>query len=54
MSILHLLWSTVRFAYLAVGRNSNKQEQREVEAYLCHAMSFAELEYRQRNWMASR
>ncbi|MEI8031699.1 MAG: hypothetical protein WCH35_18140 [Comamonadaceae bacterium] len=54
MSILKFLWSAGRSAYLAVGRNSNRQEQRDFETYLCHAQSFAELEYRQRNWMASR
>lgn len=53
MNTLYFLWTTVRSAFRALGRNSDRQEQREAESYLSDARSFAELECRQRNWMQS-
>jgi hypothetical protein len=54
VNTLSFLWSTFNSAYQALGRASDKLEQREVESYLSHAQSFAELEYRQHHWMQSR
>jgi hypothetical protein len=54
VNTLYFLWSIVRSAYQAFGRNSDKQEQHDVDAYLSQAQSFADLEYRQRQWLQSR
>ncbi len=53
MNILHFLWLGIRSAYQAFGRNSDKQEQHAADAYLSQAQSFADLEYRQRQWLQS-
>lgn len=51
MNTLYFLWSAMRSVFQALGRNSDKREQRDVETYLAQAQSFAELEYRQRHSM---
>lgn len=53
VNTLHFLWLGIRSAYQAFGRNSDKQEQHAADAYLSQAQSFADLEYRQRQWLQS-
>ena len=53
MNTLYFLCSMVRSAYQAFGRNSDKQEQHAADVYLSQAQSFADLEYRQRQWLQS-
>lgn len=53
MNILSFLWLSVRSAYQAFGRNSDKQEQHAADAYLSQAQSFADFECRQRQWLQS-
>ncbi|MDO8252581.1 MAG: hypothetical protein Q7T78_23075 [Rhodoferax sp.] len=53
MNILFSLWFSARSALQAFARLSDRQEQRDVESYLCKSQSFAELEYRERHWMQS-
>lgn len=54
MNTLYFLWATAHSAYLALGRNADRQEQHAVEAYLSRSQSVAELEYRERQWMRAR
>jgi hypothetical protein len=53
MNILFFLWFSARNALQALGRFSDRQEQRDAESYFSKSQSFADLEYCERHWMQS-
>lgn len=53
MNIALLFWLYVRRAVQAVGRSMESREGSDVERYLSHSQSLADLESRQRDWLQS-
>lgn len=53
MNTLYFLWASARNVIRALGRFSDRQEQRDVESYLAKSQTFADLKYRERHWMQS-
>ncbi len=51
MHTLLSLWFSARSLVRALGRVSDRHEQRDLESYLSQSQSFADLEYRERHGM---